>query len=550
MASKIANKNPEHINKNKILRQRISESIFLNPVTPTEVEKYIMNLKNSSAPGPDNISAFFVKKFRHYLVHPLSHVINLCIETGEIPVQWKESVVIPIFKTGEREQLCNYRPISLINNFAKIFELSIKDRLLSFVEKHNIFVDGQFGFRKKLSTKDAALKLIEQIVTSLNNNEKCLAVFLDVAKAFDTVNHNILLDRLENLGIRDRALQLIKNYLEGRTQTVRIDHTKSDPLVIKTGVPQGTVLGPHLFLLYINGMSQMAAEVDSIISYADDTVLVFKAKSWDEAYSRAEVGFGRVQRWLEISYLTLNLDKTKFMTFSITSVGQPSRSQLRLRCSTYHMGNACRRCSSIDRVNSIKYLGLMLDCNLKWEEHTKHVSNNLTKLMYKFYQLRDILDKKNLYIVYNALAESKIRYCIIVWGGLYNKHLQIIQTIQNSLLKILFKKDIYYPTVKLYQELNLFDVRKLYTYESILWVFKSHVKQASTNYSTRSKKHQPAEVPTPHKTYFKKFIFFLGPSLYNRLPLDIKQETNFSNLKKRLKILILEDKEGISTLFL
>lgn len=545
MASSIdnaVNAPPQEIN-NKI----VNYSLFLQPVTEGELIIIISNLKNNTAAGPDGMSVTLLKKCHKYIITPLTHIINTSFLTGKLPKQWKESVTTPIYKSGNRQDTTNYRPISVISNFAKLFEQCVKKRLICFLEKHNILNKNQFGFRKSLSTEDAILELINSIAQVINVNKKCICIFLDLAKAFDTVNHALLLNRLEDVGVRGSTLELFKNYLEERYQVVKINSAISNPLPVTMGVPQGTVLGPILFLIYINQLGKLDIN-GKCISYADDTVLVFEADSWSNAYNKAEIGLQYIQNWLNMSLLSLNVTKTKYLTFSLTVTDQPSISELYIHKNCPKLNNC--GCPSISKTNCIKYLGVWVDQYLRWNEHTEHLSKRLRGLIYKFYQLRDILDNKNLIMVYGSLAESLIKYCITVWGGLYKNSLHNLQVIQNYILKIIFKKQRSYPTKMLYEETGLFNIKGIYAYQCALWVYKNDLLSVtSTSYQTRSAQRQSVQVPLVKKSHIQRFVFFYGPKIYNLLPPEIKNIKNSNAFKKQLKLFISANFDTIKTIF-
>lgn len=546
MKSRISKAQISHINEGAV-----NDSLFLTPVSQNEVIKHIGSLKNASASGPDGMSVKLVKECHKYILQPLIYLIDLCFETGEIPLEWKNSIVTPVFKSGNKKQLTNYRPISVINNFAKIFEKCLKERLVDFLNKHNIISDRQFGFRQGFSTSNAVIELMKSIVYNIDADNKCLAVFVDLAKAFDTVDHQLLMERLEKSGVRGSAYELFYSYLQNRRQSVKLNGIKSNYQTVNIGIPQGTVLGPILFLIYINNLGRSLHGHGDLVSYADDTVLVFRGKSWEETYRHAEEGLARVQDWLNYSLLSLNVNKTNFLAFSLIVGGQPVKNTLKIHspfCKTLLNCN----CPNIHKVKHIKYLGLYVDCYLRWNVHTEYLTNRLKCLIFKFYQLRCILDNKNLRIVYGALAESLIRYCIIVWGGLFSNALKPLQVMQNTVLKILFKKDIRHSTLALYRELNLLNMRTLYIYEMLLWTHEiDDLRSVSPNVgcSTRSSVSQALRVPLFHKSHTQNFLFYYGPKMYNLLPASIKNIRNKFLFKKHLKQYVINHQETFLELF-
>lgn len=528
----------------------VENTLFLNPVTQTELIKHISTLKNNSASGPDGVSVRLVKTCHEYLLLPMCHVFNLCFEKGKIPQTWKDSVVTPIFKSGNRKLLTNYRPISVISNIAKLFEKCLKQRLVSFLDKHKILSNKQYGFREKLSTTDAVIELLRHLTFGLNNNKKCLAVFLDLAKAFDTVDHRLLLDRLEKIGIRGSAFDIFSDYLRNRRQKVKLTNVESGYQIINTGIPQGTVLGPVLFLIYINTLYGVLGGDSELISYADDTVLIFSGNTWGETYEGAESGLRRIYAWLNRSLLSLNIGKTHFVAFSLTVDGQPEQKYIKVHGAVCGMSCGCE-CPRIDKVDNVKYLGLFVDCHLRWTLHVEYLTKRLKQLTYKFYQLRDILSLRNLRTVYSALAESIITYCILAWGGLYDNALNCLAVMQNTVLKILFKRDIRHSTRLLYKELKILSVRERYIYESLLWVF-SHKEvrniNADSSCITRSVSERDLNIPFFRRSHVQRSVFYYGPKIFNSLPVHIKNVQSKSEFKRKIKHYINESNDILKLL--
>ena len=214
-----------------------------------EVKNIIENTKIKNG-GVDKINAMTLKAISEHIADPLAHIINKCIEKSIWPDALKAAVVVPIHKSGKKLVVNNYRPISLISNIAKIFEKVVYERIFDFIYKHKILSEKQFGFIKNKGTRDALSYITKTIYENLDKSKPIIVVFLDLAKAFDTVDHNILLHKLQAYGIRDNAYKLMQSYLTNRKQKVRIDQRESEPTTITMGVPQGTILGPLPFIIY------------------------------------------------------------------------------------------------------------------------------------------------------------------------------------------------------------------------------------------------------------------------------------------------------------
>ena len=251
---------------------RIDKSIYIEPADKSELLKLVNKLRKSKSPGPDNVGPGLVKEVIEAIVDPLLHIYNLSLTKGIVPDKLKTAKVVPIHKKGDRSQACNYRPISLLSVFDKLLERLMYDRLYSFLTKHTVLYKYQFGFRKKYSTALALIEVMDNIYSKLDEQHYVLGIYLDLQKAFDTVNHEILLHKLYNYGIRGVAYDWFKSYLLNRQQYTVINGCVSNLAKITCGVPQGSVLGPLLFLLYVNDIANAVPELN-VKLFADDTNL-------------------------------------------------------------------------------------------------------------------------------------------------------------------------------------------------------------------------------------------------------------------------------------
>ena len=265
--------------------------------------------------------------------------------TAWYPETFKLAVVVPIFKSGKASQCSNYKPISLTTNLSKILEKLLKKRMISFLEKYNILSDRQYGFRDKIGTSEAIEYLTNIFYDKLNNVEPVAAIFLDLQKAFDLVNHNILLAKLENIGFRGLANKFFKSYLENRKQVVKIENSVSDCKNVICGVQQGSVLGPLLFLVYIN--DTLLKYSDNIIAFADDTTLVCNGENWIDVENDARNKINSISRCLNANKLILNE----------TIYNNKQHEQFNISIYDRELKN----------VNETKMLGIFIDKNLRWK---------------------------------------------------------------------------------------------------------------------------------------------------------------------------------------
>jgi hypothetical protein len=398
--------------------------------------------------------------------------------------------------------------------------------MYNFLETNKLLSSNQFGFRSNIGTEDAIMKLTSQIHSLIDNDEKPLAIFLDLAKAFDTVSHQLLFIKLNKIGIRGLALDLIKSYLEGRNQFVNINNCLSKPRIIKYGVPQGTVLGPLLFLVFINDLCSLKINCD-ITTFADDTVLLFSSKTWKSTHEIANTGLAKIIMWLNDNLLTLNNEKTNYITFSPRTNSQPINSSIKIHKTNCDQMTPCI-CYALEKSSSTRYLGIVIDQHLKWKDHIQTIVKKLRYILLKFYNIRSILSLTNLKMVYYALVQSVIQYGITGWGGAYDTHVQSLSSIQNIILKVIHRKDIRDSNFKLYDNAGVFQIRKLYAQFVIQFIYvnKLYTNQnvtPSSNIITRSKTRNNLYIPKVKKGISQRHASYIGPKIFNAIPDTIRQ---------------------------
>lgn len=492
-------------------------SFVLFDTTPQEVEATLMGLDSGSAPGWDAIPTQFLKRSRDILVPLISNLANLCFNAGIFPDTFKRSIVTPVYKGGDRCDVNNYRPISVLTSISKIIEKLLNTRLVSFLDKYNLLANSQYGFRKGRSTQDACIDLTTFITKEMDRGKKCLVVFLDLKKAFDTVSVTILVNRLESLGIRDTALSLFSSYLTNRKQLVKIDQYLSDELNVTFGVPQGSVLGPTLFLIYINDLCNLRGVGGRILSYADDTAIAFTGTTWNEVKVIAEEGLAKVSQWLNNNMLTLNLQKTNFVCFAPYNKSQPATDFI----IKLHNFSSCNSnytncsCPAINKVSCVKYLGVMVDQRLSWHPHLELTMSRVRKLIWVFKTLRHVMDADILNKAYTALAQSIITYCIPVWGGANKTKFLDLERAQRSLIKVMYFKPYRFPTDSLYAISNLLSVRKLYILHLILKFHK--FLPFDNTYVNRRRKNSVAPTHPVRSAFAQRQYLSQASYIYNKI---------------------------------
>ena len=410
-----------HVSKSfsSYLGNRNDFSIVLNPCTNDEISKYLCNLNVSKACGPNSIPTAILKSFSGTFIQPLTFVINKSLIEGVFPSLLKSASVCPIFKKNDKTNCANYRPISLLSNLSKIFERAMYDRIELFFNDFKLIYKLQYGFRKKHSTNHALLSIVEEIRKNLNNKTFSCGVFVDLEKAFDTVNHMILIEKLEHYGIRGPTNKWIKSYLMNRKQYVNLNGVNSDVGLVTCGVPQGSILGPLLFIIYINDMNK--SFVHSIVHhFADDTNLLFSSKDPRTLRKIINKELNCLFEWLCANRLSLNVSKTEFIVFRPPKKSLMSRIVLKLNG------------TKIFESPKIKYLGIILDSQLTWKYHIHELSKKLNRAVGMLYKIRDFCTQTVLRSLYFSLFNSHLVYGIPVWGNCDDRYMSKLLLVEKE----------------------------------------------------------------------------------------------------------------------
>ena len=423
-----------------------------------EISDLVKSLKNKKACGYDLISNRILKETRKTIVPFITSLFNKCLSSGIFPESFKIAQVVPLFKGGDKENPTSYRPISLLPALGKLLEKLVSVRTLNFFNENDILSKHQFGFRKSFSTEFAILDIYEKLLCNLDKNVNSCAFFLDLAKAFDSVDHSILLRKLSRYGIDGAFFNFFKSYLENRSQFVKLDNVKSSILSIKYGVPQGSILGPLLFLIFINDLPN--ATNFFIKLFADDTFLCAQNADFQSLETEVNIEIHKVFQWLISNKLTLNIAKSKFMIIS-NSKSKPERFQISLND------------SQLEECDKYKYLGVIIDKNLSWKPHVEYISGKISKACGALAKLRHCIGTNVLVEIYHALIHSYVRYGILTWGAATETTLKPLQTLLNKALRIITFAPFGRVDVEpLYKELFILDVGDTFILETCKFMYR------------------------------------------------------------------------------
>lgn len=501
-------------------------------VTKSEVLKIIDSLDINTSSGIDKINTKTIKCVKYLIVDELINCINNCLEQGKFPDELKVAKVTPIYKSGSRFDPGNYRPISVLPVLSKIFEKILYNRLEAYLNSIHFLSAKQYGFRPKSNTLSATVDLISKVKNNIDGNKVCLGIFIDLKKAFDTVSHNILLNKLVDLGITGNALKIFESYLTGRSQIVKIGKFQSSAKYLKYGIPQGSLLGPLLFLIYINNICNLDLKGE-ISLYADDTCLFYFGYQINSIIKEAQNDLNLLNTWFQCNLLTLNINKTHFVIFSAKNKKITNFEPLKIN-------NII-----IKRTYNEKYLGITLDSKLTWKPHIESIKSKLRSLSGAIRGIVRCLPRNVRYTVYNSLVKPHIDYLVEIWGSAAKSTLNDLQISQNKLIKTLFHYNYLTPTVRLYNETKIMNINKTYEYYTCVLIRKILSKEIKSSITFNTKNNHPLlkRLRNPKNiilnrirtNYGRKNITFEGAQLYNKLPDNIKNAKNLHTFKNLLK---------------
>jgi hypothetical protein len=435
-----------------------------------QIVEIIKSFESKSSTDLDGISTKLLKFVAYEISFPLAHVFNLSLSTGNFPSKLKQSRIVPIFKSGDPESCDNYRPISLLSSISKILEKIVQIKLVDHLTSNNLLYKHQYGFLKGKSTEHNLLHVTNKITEALNSGKYCIGLFLDLKKAFDVCSHEILLKKLEKgFGIKNTALLWFKNYLSNRTQIVDINGNLSQPCNIDISVLQGSILGPILFLCYINDLPNVT-DLDMFL-FADDASGLKASNNLSDLIDQCNIEIQKLANWFRANKMSVNTSKTKFIIFHTRG----KRVDLQNKTLVFNNNEIGKNVNELlitplERIcnsnvdpqkRAFKLLGVYLDENLSFNYHVNHLCSKLSKSLFFLNRAKNYVDKKSLTMLYYALFHSNLLYCIGSLSAMNQTNCKKIKMLQKKAIRIVAGAKYNANTAPIFFDLKILPYEKL-----------------------------------------------------------------------------------------
>ena len=507
-----------------------------------DVKKELGKLKNKCNTDVLGMEAKLLHLSADVVSPILTCLYNASIETSTVPSDWQFARVSPVYKSkGCKLDKNNYRPISVISHIAKIFERLIQAQLMEYLIKNEYISIDQSAYRKYHNTQTCLHRVVDDWLDNIGDNVFTGVCLLDIRKCFDSISHSILCDKLSYYGICGKENDFFKSYLSNRTQVVKYGTITSDIENINVGVPQGSVLGPILFMLFINDISQHI-HLGTCNLYADDCLIYCTGNSVDDVSNKLQQSVNDISDWYNGNDLLLNVDKCNTMLIGSKHKFLHLNGNDELNISLHNI--------SVSQVDVVKYLGVTLEKSLSWDYHVNDVCSKLSKKVGMLARIRKSTPHEILLKIYNSVVQPTIDYCLTVWGNTTTCNLNKIQRIQNYAARIMTNEFDYINVrgIELVKRLGWMSVKQRFNYFCLLLMFKCIHGQAPDYLcnnvvmecevqlrQTRSSDYNNVYVPFATNETVTKTLMFTGAVLWNSLPHHVQDITSLNTFKSKAR---------------
>lgn len=507
--------------------------IWSQDVEEKEVLKEIENLDVSKSSGFMEMNTRIFKIAFKILLKEYTRIINLCKQLNSFPNSWKYAITVPIPKKGDAKSVNNMRPISLLPVAGKVLERFINNHIMEHMEGNGFFAKCQGGFRKGKSTIHTVYNLIKYVWENRNNKKYVASIYLDLAKAFNTIDHEILLEKLKKLNFSDKFTLFIKSYLSERKQRIKLGNIFSELNTVPEGVPQGSIVGPSLFLIYVNDMENVKFNGVTHL-YADDTVISYAADTVDDLVLGLRDDLANFYKWSVLNKLTINIAKSKILPYGTKTQGNF------LEGRHISLNN-----TDLGIVNKYVYLGVKLNSGLDFNEHACHLYKSALQMSYSLYKIRSFIDSKSAVIIFKAFILSRLEYgsifCVMSNASVINK----LQKLVNRCLRTCFKLPGDSNVFQLHTSAKLLplSVRRNIQLMKLMYSESKDVNNMlpRNRIGIRSNRCPIFCYSVPKSEAYKRSVIFQGPSRWEKLPVKLKLAPSIEEFDSEIKKYYLEN---------
>jgi hypothetical protein len=538
------------------------QNLDLGTTSQVHICDIIKSLKTKNSCDTDGLSTKLLQKLAIEISWPLAHIFRLSLNSGVFPSRLKCSRTVPIFKAGRSDLCDNYRPISLLSTLSKILEKMVCVQLVNHLDRNKILYKHQYGFQRNRSTEHSIVHALNFISSAMNENKYTIGVFFDLKKAFDVCSHDILLMKLSKMGITGTALNWFKSYLSDRTQVVDINGSMSRSRKLKISVLQGSVLGPILFLCFINDLYTVTELLT--LMFADDTFSLQSGEDLDELSTIINAEINKMAVWFRANRLAVNINKTKYMIFHMKGKKILNPPNIYYNGNEPNQAHSDELVSTLERYHenhpqpecrSYKLLGIFLDEHLTLDYQVSHICNKLTRSLYCIKQAKHMIPTDGLKALYFALIHSHLTYCTLIFSGITAINRMKIEKVQKKAIRIMTNSAYNAHTKPLFIQHAILPFDKLIIQSQLNFMHAIEYKYAPTSFENIWIKNRDRDpevnlrnaddyfITRPRTETFKKSTLYAIPTAWNSLVPEIKYQENKFTFKWALKAHLLSELE-------